>query len=120
MAKRTISELQIKITADSAGVRRGVSKSTSSLNKLKSGAGAALKGVAIAAAAAAVAIAGIGLAAKKVLTKVFEAAQGFDEVIKRARALNVEVAELEAVQLLGEFSGADAGKVADDFNRRCG
>ena len=109
MAKKTISQLNIKVTASSDGVKRGLGKAKGELRGFKSGAAAAMRGVAAGAAVAAAAVAGIGLAAKKALSKLLAASAEFDETIKRARALNVEASKLEAVQLLAELSGAAAG-----------
>jgi hypothetical protein len=78
------------------------------------------KGIGGAAALVALAILSIGKAAKKALDKMLAAASGFDELVKRARALNVEVSKLEAVSLLAEFSGADAGKAGQAIERLAG
>tara|TARA_Y100000310_G_scaffold134899_2_gene133817 strand:+ start:4089 stop:5420 length:1332 start_codon:yes stop_codon:yes gene_type:complete len=117
VAKKTISTLNIKVTASSEGVRKGLGKAKGDLKGFKTGAATAMKGIAAAAAVAAAAVAAIGLAAKKALAKMLEAASGFDELVKRARALNIEVEQLEAVSLLAEFSGADAGKAGQAMER---
>ena len=117
MAKSTISTLNIKVTASSEGVRRGLGKAKGELRGFKRGAVIAMKGAAVAAAAAAAAVLAIGMAAKKALTKLLAAAAGYDELIKRARALNIEVSKLEAVSLLAEFSGADATRAGQALER---
>lgn len=117
MARRTVSELNIPIKASAAGVKMGVNDAKRELRGFKGGAVSAMKGAAVAATATAAAIAGIGVAAKKAFDRLKEAASSYDELVKRARALNVEVRELEAASLLAEFSGADADKAGMAMER---
>ena len=108
MGRKTISTLNIKVTASSEGVRKGMRSAKADMRGFKTGAMSSLKGIGGAAALVALAILSIGKAAKKALDKMLAAASGFDELVKRARALNVEVSKLEAVSLLAEFSAPPA------------
>ncbi|MDP6557338.1 MAG: hypothetical protein QGG71_21915, partial [Pirellulaceae bacterium] len=117
MGRKTISTLNIKVTASSEGVRKGMRAAKGEMRGFKVGAVSSLKGIAVAATATAAAIGLIVKVTQKLLTSIFEASSAFDGLLKRARALGVEVGRLEAVSLLAEFSGADADKIGTAMER---
>ena len=117
MAKKTISELNIKITSDAKGVKKGVDGAKRGMASLKTAGKGAFKGMAISVAIFAAAIAAAVIVAKKLFNQLVDSAAQFDTIVKSARALRVEVDKLQAVQLLAEFSGGDAEQITVSLER---
>jgi hypothetical protein len=106
--KTTISQLNIAITADSRGMRQGLSRAQTQMRGFRSRAAATFRTAAAGAAALTAAIAAIGFAAKKAFVEIVKVSTAMEDAEITASRLNLGQTELIALRSEAERAGASA------------